>query len=420
MNAYNTFGEESPFKRPRGDRFSGEVLSYGSSEDESSNGETSASQENVVEPDIEEIIVALPGSFAALEVEGAKEVTKSPETVAKSPGHSLNASNIQYPSLEQSTPVRKKSAESREESRVSPARMPLPDSDSEDAWSELDSIGSSPTSSRDRSPRQEFEPLRTSYHSGLKNNTISHAQALAERLARLDRKAQEYSILISRPLEDKKYARKFDAVYNSGNRFDAREAAELEERYQQKIRAVWQRQRDKEIREEQLRREEEERKAREAAEAARKAAEEKARKEEEERRRKEQEEQERKRREEAAAKAQADKLRAEEEAKKQAAAKAQLEQEAKAREAQEKVAADAQTAVPTAPQVSGRKTTASEREAVARILKNLKEVRKMGENDPAFLKNGGLGAIRRELRPKFGQLNGEKAQTIAVVSLISD
>lgn len=303
--------------------------------------------------------------------------------------------------------------------------MPLPDSDGE--WSETESTDSDDLF-RDISNFENriygMSPVSKSHG---KNNSVTHSKALADRLNMLDLKAHEYTIAGALSNNDKKANHEFTLVYLEENRFNAQEAAALEEQFQRKVRYLFEKKRAEDLRRAQLEREEQERQARAAEEAARRAAEEKARQEEIVRRQREKEEQDRKRKEEELARAEAEKQRIEEEKRKQEAAQkeAELKKQAEDKAANEaaqvaQANAAAQQQQPqqyTGPQVYGRKVVSAEAAAVNNVLASLKKVRKDVSNEPQFMKSKNLMAIRRELRPKFGQLNGERQQTIAVVRL---
>lgn len=306
--------------------------------------------------------------------------------------------------------------------------MPLPDSDGE--WSETESTDDDDLfgdiSSYDNRGIYGMSPVSKSHG---KSNSVSHSKALADRLNMLDLKAHEYTIAGALNNNDKKANHEFTLVYLEENRFNAQEAAALEEQFQKKVRFLFEKKRAEEIRRAQLEREERERQARAAEEAARRAAEERARQEEMQRRQREQEEQERRRKQEELARAEAEKQRLEEEKKKQEAAqkeaelkKQEEEKAAKDREAQaaqQQQQQQGQIQQYTGPQVYGRKVVSAETTAVNKVLASLKKVRQDVSNEPQFMKSKNLMAIRRELRPKLGQLNGERQQTVAVVSSLS-
>ena len=52
-----------------------------------------------------------------------------------------------------------------------------------------------------------------------------------------------------------------------------------------------------------------------------------------------------------------------------------------------------------------------------RVIAALHQLRHSVRQEEAFAKAKKLTTIRRGLRPKFGQLNGERTQTIEVVSI---
>lgn len=303
--------------------------------------------------------------------------------------------------------------------------MPLPESDGE--WSETESTDSddlfSDIGNYDGRGLYGMSPLSKCH---AKNNSVSHSQAIADRLNLLDLKAHEYTIAstLNNNNNGKRANREFTLVYLEKNRFNAQEAAALEEEYQRKVRHIFKLRLEEEAK---RAREELERQTRAAAEAARRAAKEKARQEELQQRQREQEELEQRRKHEELARAQAEKEREEEEKKQEAVQKeAELKKQQEEKAARDKAAQVAaeqakqqqqqQPQQYTGPQVYGRKSVSAETAAVNKVLAALKKVRQDVSNEPQFIKSKNLMAIRRELRPKLGQLNGEKAQTVAVVS----
>lgn len=254
-----------------------------------------------------------------------------------------------------------------------------------------------------------------------KVSCATHAAALADRLSTLDLKAHEHSL--SHPLAstNRHARREFARVYLQEPRFDAAEAAKLEQQFQEKVRTVCDarvaieaqhaRAEAEKRRVEEERRAEVERQQREAAERA-----ERERKEAEERR----------------ARAELERMRQEKElaeiAEREKAARlareAKEQEERVERERRERVEAEAQAAATRAradsqaerPQMYGRKSTSVEGLAAERVIASLHKLRHDVASEPQFVKDMKLLAIRRGLRPKFGQLNGERTQTVGVVS----
>jgi len=416
--------EDKKAKRSKNDIFSGRKLNYGTSSSDSDENEGTGSDSSL-EPDVEEVVCGTPGGSQKPKMSGSPKAATSPEAGSKQLQESPKLVSPGPSKQQHRSPTRKTPTRSFPKlPTTSPRRLPLPDSPE---GSGLSSLVSSPSLSLESSPIRSPSPSLVRQGLEGKGRAAAHAEALANKLEILHIKAQAYSESITRPASDRKLARELDALFSKENRFDPREAALLEAEYQRKIRVVYERRLVEEQRQVELERQEQERIR--AAEAARKAAAEQKRREEEELRRREQEELERKRKEEEAAKAQAEQQKKEAEAKRQAEEKVRLEQEAKAKaEKDQAVAAKAlqdaeaaravqatQTphpAQPAAPQVYGRKSFETEAANVKRVITNLKELKKLDEN---FLKNSGLKQIRRELIPKFGQLNGVKEQTLAVV-----
>lgn len=303
---------------------------------------------------------------------------------------------------------------------TSPRRFPLPESPVNESSSS--SVASSPGYLPQLSPIANLSSSMNRRDNSGRNRASVHADTLADRLQILHIKAQEYSESITRPASDRQLARELDALFSKENRFDPKEAAVLEERFQTKIRAAYEKKLAEDRHRAEIHRLEQERLR--AIAAVQRAAEEKKRREAEEReearRQKEQAELEKRRKAEeeaaaAAAKALAEQKRLEEE-------KRLAEQQAKEKEVKAK--AEASAAVPpapdpqptqsvqlTGPSVYGRKSFEVEAANVTRIITNLKELKSLND---AYLKESGLKQIRRELIPKFGQLNGMKDQTLAV------
>lgn len=304
---------------------------------------------------------------------------------------------------------------------------PLPDSDGE--WSETESDDLfDEISSYNKRGIYGLSPVSKCHE---KNNSVSHSKALADRLNMLDLKAHEYTIAGALNNNDRKANHEFTLVYLEENRFNAQEAAALEEQFQKKVRFLFENRRAEETRRAQQEREEWERQVRAAEEAARRATEQRAQQEEMQRHLREQEEHERRRKQDELARAEAEKQRAEEERKNQEAAQKEAEmkkqEEEKAvndravqqlqqqHQQQQQQQQQHQQQQHTGPQVYGRKAVGAEAAAVGKVLTALKKVRQDVGNETQFMKSKNLMAIRRELRPKLGQLNGEKQQTIAVV-----
>lgn len=324
---------------------------------------------------------------------------------------------------------------------LSPARFPLPDPlDDEDLSSNLSSLSSTPSCNSPISKvpvNGEFVYSPSIGRGPAKSSAIIHAQEVAAKLETLDLKAQEYGRVTSMTPLDKKFKRAIAAIYTKENRFDPKEAADLERAYQEKIQRVIEKRRQEELKWEEIKKQEQEQLQREAEEAARKVAEEQARREQEESRRRE-EENEKRRREEEAAKARVEKQKAEEQTRRQAEHRAREEREEKqkaedqakqtATEASNKAEAAAaraeslrkQQVEPEALRVSarlppgpGRKRPETQSENLPRILKNLKLLRQTPDRE--FIKQSGLFKARRDIIPRFGQVTGIKEQTIQLV-----
>lgn len=309
----------------------------------------------------------------------------------------------------------------------SPAvKMPLPDSDSEDEWEE----GSSDADLFANSSNIYPSPGRTTSPRGAQSTCAVRAHNLAEKINALDLKAKEYSLASKLTATDNKASQEFTLVYLQDSRFNAREAAKLEERFQAKVRRVYEAKRQDDLNRARIEKEHREKLAREAEEAARRA-EEIARRQEMERQRREQEKREREQKAAEAARVQAERVRAEEERKRQAdleretALKRQKDAEdarvKTERDARERAVREAAAAVHAAsrpgPRIYGRKSTTYEGVAMQRVIAALHQLRHSVRQEEAFAKAKKLTTIRRGLRPKFGQLNGERTQTIEVVSI---
>ena len=273
------------------------------------------------------------------------------------------------------------------------------------------------------SPRLELSSSITPSGIHGKGRAVADAEAIASRLEILHIKAIEYSEAIARPESDRQLARELDALFSKENRFNPEEAMLLEAEYQQKIRAVYDKRLAEEQRQLELERQEQERIR--AMEAAKKAAEEQRQREAVERLRKEQEALEKKRQEAKAAKARAEREKKEAEAKKAVEDNARKEKEAQEKAQKQQVDAAAAAAAANAvhtvkPQaapshVYGRRSFDTEAANVKRVITSLKGLKQL---DESFLKESGLKQIRRELIPKFGQLNGLRDQTATVVCLL--
>jgi hypothetical protein len=420
--------EETKAKRSRNDLLSGRKLSYGTSPDDTEPTESDYNAETPKTPASsadETQSPRTPKGKGSVREEGPaseRKLQESPEFVPSS-------ETVWGPS-QQKTPNQHTY---RKLPTTSPRTLPLPESP---IGSEQGSAHSSRAVSVEGSPvhtANNKERLET------RNRAAAHAEALANRLEILHIKAQEYSESITRQPIDKKLARELDALFSKENRFDPREAALLEEQYQQKIRAVYEKRVVEEQKQLEIERKEQERLR--AAEAARKAAEEQKQREEEERRRKQEEELERKRQEVVAAQAAREaqqkreaetKRQAEEKARQEQAArqKAESDRHAAAKAQQDAAAAQASQASqasqapqasqaaaqtptqPSGPQVYGRRSMETERANVQRVISNLKTLKTL---NPGYLKDSGLKQIRRDMMPKFGQLTGERQQTVQVV-----
>ena len=303
--------------------------------------------------------------------------------------------------------------------------MPLPDSDSEDEWEE----GSSDADLFASSSNIYSSPSRTTSPRGAQSACAVRAHNLAEKINALDLRAREYSLASKLTATDNKASQEFTLVYLQDSRFNAREAAKLEEIFQAKVRRVYEAKRQDDLNKARIEKEHRERLAREAEEAARRA-EEIARRQEMERQRREQEKREREQRAAEAARLQAERVRAEEEKRRQAdleketALKRQKDAEdarvKTERDARERAVREAAAALHAAsrpgPRIYGRKSTTYEGVAMQRVIAALHQLRHTVRHEEAFSKAKKLTSIRRGLRPKFGQLNGERTQTIEVVS----
>jgi nucleoporin GLE1 len=406
----------SPTKRSRNSleniTVPGRVLDYGADGSDNENADKIAS--------------SLPGSFdaqAKLE-DGDSTKSSSPDTPQKAhsePTSPLSAANASPFSRHMVTPQANKYMMNYTPFK-SPRNFPLPASPEGNEIAsddEGDSSGNSPERHLDVNRPQP-------------NLAAAHAAKLTEKLSILSIKAEQFSEAMAYRGPDKKYHQQIEDIYNSKDRFDPAEAARLEAIWQGKVRAVLEKEekRQYDLWMAEQARLEAERRAKEA-EAAR-IAEERRKREEEERRKREAEEAERRRKEQetANAKAQADKERADKEAAERAAAEqARQEQQRKENEArqqqqqqqqQQQASAAPAQAVPSTPiqaaegplPFSPRKELLTDAISAARVIQNLKALRK--QCTPEYLKSHDINGIGREFRPKFGQLTGEKRQTIEV------
>ncbi|RPB03701.1 GLE1-domain-containing protein [Choiromyces venosus 120613-1] len=302
--------------------------------------------------------------------------------------------------------------------------MPLPDSDSEGEWEEGNSGADLFAHSSDI---YSSSPGRTTSPRGSQSTCAARAQNLAEKINALDLKATEYSLASKLISTDNRANQEFTLVYLQDTRFDAHEAAILEERFQAKVRRVYEAKRQDDLNKARIEQEHREKLARQAEEAARRAQE-IARQHEMERQKRELEKREQEQRAAEAARLKAERERAEEEKKRQAEEEkeAALKRQKDAEEARVKAERDAseraireaaaarEAASRPGPEVYGRKSTTNEGGAMQRVIAALHELRHTVRQQEAFTKAKKLTTIRRGLRPKFGQLNGERAQTIEV------
>jgi len=174
----------------------------------------------------------------------------------------------------------------------SPAvKMPLPDSDSEDEWEE----GSSDADLFASSRNIYSSTSRTTSPRGAQSACAVRSHNLAEKINALDLKAKECSLARKLTATDNKASQEFTLVHLQDSRFNAREAAKLEEIFQAKVRRVYEARRQDGLNKARIEKEHRERLAREAEEAARRA-EEIARRQGMERQRREQEKREREQR----------------------------------------------------------------------------------------------------------------------------
>jgi chemotaxis protein histidine kinase CheA len=405
LHISQTSEEERP-KRYKNDGSPSRKLSYGSSSD-SDDVATPGT------PDTKGKGVASPGSPES----SAKKLQESPKIVSGTPT-CPRRSSAKTPSSALPT--------------KSPRQFPLPDSPE---GSPVSSPESSPIISLQPSP---MRPVDLSPFNQKKSHASITAAAASARFGIFEIKSHHYTEAVTRPTIDRKLAQGLESIYTNVNRFDPQEAAELEEEYQRKIRIIYDRQVAKEQR--QIEKERLEKEKIRLAEEKRKLEEDQKQREEEERVRKEQEEIERKKREEEEKKAKAEQDKKDAEARRIAEEKAKAEKEAREKAEQQQAAAaaanaaqaqaqaqaqaaqaqaqaqQAQSAQQATPEVYGRMSMATKAAAVRRIIENLKGLKKL---DQPFLKNSGLNAIRRELMPKFGQLTGQKDQTIQVVRFSS-
>ncbi|KAI5798718.1 GLE1-like protein-domain-containing protein [Pyronema domesticum] len=394
--------EETKAKRSRNDLLSGRKLSYGTSPYDTEPTESDYNAETPKTPASsadETQSPRTPKGKGSVREEGPASERKLQE----SPKFVPSSETVRGPS-QQKTPNQHTY---RKLPTTSPRTFPLPESP---IGSEQGSAHSSRAVSVEGSPvhtANSKERLET------RNRAAAHAEALANRLEILHIKAQEYSESITRQPIDKKLARELDALFSKENRFDPREAALLEEQYQQKIRAVY----EKRVAEEQKqnknnakkkngrrKQEEELERKRQEMVAARAAREEQQKREAETKRQAEE-----KARQEQAARQKAESDRQAAAKAQQDAAAAQVSQVSQAPQASQAVA---QTPTqPSGPQVYGRRSMETERANVQRVISNLKALKTL---NPGYLKDSGLKQIRRDMMPKFGQLTGERQQTVQV------
>ncbi|KAA8903656.1 GLE1-like protein-domain-containing protein [Sphaerosporella brunnea] len=401
--------EERP-KRSRNDGFSAS-LDYGSSSDDCDDVKDSVDAPGA--PSVEGSDTKGKGVASPNSSEGSTtKLQESPKIVSGSHHRPRQQSNTPAKTPSSTLPSK------------SPRLFPLPDSPE-----------GSPLSSGDSSPFLQSSPRRNNFSPLMnrrgKSQAACQAEALAARLEILHIKAHEYSEAIARPTVDKKLARELEALFSKENRFDPKEAAALEEEYQRKIRVVY----DKRVAEERRQMEFErlEHVRQQLEEEKRILLEAQKQREEEERVRREKEEVEQKKREAEAAMARAEQEKKDAEARRLAEEKAKAEQAAKAKAdaaaaaaataaqqqaaqtaptAQAAQAAQAQSAQSGAAQEDyGRMSLATKAAGVKRIINNLKTLKNLPEQ---FLKDTGLKQARRQLIPKFGQLNGQKDQTLQV------
>jgi len=169
--------------------------------------------------------------------------------------------------------------------------MPLPDSDSEDEWEEGSSDADLFVSSRNI----YSSTSRTTSPRGAQSACAVRSHNLAEMNNALDLKAKEYSLASKLTATDNKTSQELTLVYLQDSRFNAREAAKLEEIFQANVRRVYEARRQDGLNKARIEKEHRERLTREAKEAAQRA-EEIARWQEMERQRREQEKREREQR----------------------------------------------------------------------------------------------------------------------------
>ncbi|KAI5805894.1 GLE1-like protein-domain-containing protein [Geopyxis carbonaria] len=412
----------SPTKRTRNTTeniFTGRILDYGSASGGSDVGSSSES-----DPDAEKLSSSLPGSFSAFETKSSQEIPNenhNERAQITSSGAQGVRRNVDQPAVVE-TPSRNRPLSL---SSVSPRRMPLPDSPGD--MSEVGSEDGYPVSPSQelRIQHDQFSPVVARTNMKQKNASATHAEEITQKLQILNIKAQQYSEAITYTPSDRELVRELEKIYTNENRFDPEQARLLEDVWQGKVRAVVakEEQRQHDLRVAEQARIEEERRLREA-EAARIAAEQQRRREEQERHRRQQEEEERRRREEEG-RVQAEKERVEVEKKRLAEEKTRQENEAK-QKAQQQISAQnqaqaqaqrnaqqsaQQSPAQDQPVVPGRISQDVENASIDRIIANLKEVKKICENED-FMRENGLSKIVRDCRPKVAQLTGDKTQTI--------
>lgn len=337
----------------------------------------------------------------------------TPAPVDKQRRHSvqIKIEDSPAPNLPQQTPVRHTAASA-------PSAIPLPSSP-----------GSSETGSTPSSPGSTVAHLPSITPPGKRlNQAIADTKQRNEAMKALFVKAEAYSEAITwKPIHqrlDPKAQTVLDKVYNDENRFNPEECLRNEALYQARISAVINLRKKEEQRvlaiieaaraEERKKFEEEQarlaadqerfRLDQEAKQAAYRAQIERHRQEAETQRLKE----------EAERVAAAAKAREEQATKDEAEKKKKAESEAAAKAAQEALRKTEEEAAKMANS-PGRMTAKAESENIFRVLKNLKEVRAKARAAGDWVKSTGINAIVRELRPRFGQLTGEKQQTITLV-----
>lgn len=307
------------------------------------------------------------------------------------------------------------------ESPESPSSYPLPDSPEDHPGS--DPVLTSPRSHDDEDLVSDFTPPPKRINYAVEDN-----RKYKEEMKKLFKKADAYSQAVAWEPKNKQMdssaQASLDKIHNDKNRFNHEECVRNEAIYQARISAII----------------EEKRREDERIEAVKEAARAEERRKFEEEQARLAAEQERFRLEEMAkqaalrdkierARQEAETQRLAEEAEKAAAeAKHRQEQAAKdqaeaAKKAEaEKVAAAAKQALLETQREAeklanspGRTPIHIERQHINRVIKNLSDARDAAEAAGDWVKTTGLRTIVRFLRPKFGQLTGEKTQTVALV-----